>query len=92
MPRPPFAFFGGTFGCGGGVVCFDGRDVSGVRLGRGAGSGLESRSGSDSDAVASSALDSGGCGEELSVFVFGTGGEFADLASWDLSWGGVACR
>lgn len=66
--------------------------MSGVRLRRGAGSGLESRSGSDSDAVASSALDSGGCGEGLFCFVFGTGGEIADLASWVLSWGGVACR
>jgi hypothetical protein len=79
-------------GGGGGVAGFGGEEISGVCSRRGAGAGLESRSDSDSDAVDSSALNTGACGEGLFFFVFETGGETSDLASWALSWGGVSCR
>lgn len=72
-------------GWSGGVAGFGGGEISGVRFWRGAGPVLESRSGSDPEAVASSALNSEGCGEGLFFFVFAFGGDIAGLVSWALS-------
>jgi hypothetical protein len=80
-PRPPFAFFEGAFGWDDGVAICGGGELLGVRLCRGAATGFGSRSGSDSDAVASSALDAAGGGERLVFFVFRVGGDIFGLTS-----------